>query len=144
MVLLAVMIVAMAYGVITADTGPRTEAERAFDIKETILCPVCDGQNVLESNAPIATSIRVFIDEAVAAGDTDDEIRRQLVERYDEGINAKPPATGLGSLVWILPVAGLIAVVASLVFSFRRWSLATENNLSGADRELVAKARVDQ
>ncbi|NOX29262.1 MAG: hypothetical protein GXP35_04315 [Actinobacteria bacterium] len=144
MVLLAVMIMAIAYGVISADTGPRTEAERAFDIKETILCPVCDGQNVLESNAPIAASIRVFIDEAVAEGDTDDEIRRQLVDKYDEDINAKPPATGLGSLVWTLPVAGLIAVVGSLVFSFRRWSLAAEKNVSGADRELVAKARVDQ
>ena len=51
-----VLLLALMAAVIANDP-PATEAERAYEIKETMLCPVCDGQNVLESNAPVASAI---------------------------------------------------------------------------------------
>ena len=138
--LLAAIVVVMVVGVLRADDGPRTDADRAFDLKETTLCPVCDGQNVLESNVPIATSIRASIDEMVAAGDTDDEIRAALAAQFGDDVNAIPPATGLGSLVWSLPVIAVILTLGALVVSFRRWSAASALQASTADHDLVEAA----
>ena len=138
--LLLVIVVSMGVGLATADDGPRTDAERAFDIKGTTLCPVCDGQNVLESNAAIATSIRATIDELVAAGNSDAEIRAALEADFP-GTNAIPPRTGLASLVWVLPVAALVAGAAALVFGFRRWANVAAVRASAADRELVESVR---
>jgi cytochrome c-type biogenesis protein CcmH len=141
LVLIGAIIVVVFAGIATANHGPKSDAERAYDIKKTILCPACDGQNILESNAPIATSLRALVDDLVAEGDSDDEIRDQIVSIYDESVNAIPPATGLGSLVWIIPVAGLIVVIGGLVFSFKRWSDAAATDVSAADRALVEQAR---
>ena len=45
---LILLVVATALvGAVLADDPPATEAQRAYEIKETMLCPVCDGQNVL-------------------------------------------------------------------------------------------------
>lgn len=134
------IVVVMVIGVVRADDGPRTDADRAFDLKETTLCPSCDGQNVLESNAPIATSIRSFIDELVAEGDTDEEIRAELAALHGDDVNAIPPATGLGSLVWSLPVVAVVLALAGLVLSFRRWSAAAAVAATTADHDLVAAA----
>lgn len=138
--LLASIVVVMVVGVVRADDSPRTDADRAFDLKETTLCPVCDGQNVLESNVPIATSIRASIDEMVAAGDTDDEIRAALAAQFGDDVNAIPPATGLGSLVWSLPVVAVILTLGALVVSFRRWSATAALKASTADHDLVEAA----
>lgn len=62
---LFVMIVASASLLVAAVAvdPPATEAQRAYEIKATVLCPVCDGQNVLESNAPVAAAIRAQVEK---------------------------------------------------------------------------------
>ena len=70
-ILLSLVIGALV-GAVLAEDPPATEAERAYEIKETMLCPVCDGQNVLESNAPVAAAIRAQVDELVDEGRTDE------------------------------------------------------------------------
>ncbi len=107
---------------VTANPPPATEAARAAELKENTLCPVCDGQNVLESNAPVAAAIRRQIDELVEQDRSDEEIRTFLARQYGDDVNALPPGTGWGSLVWVLPVAGLLAAAAGLVLLFRNWS----------------------
>ncbi len=139
--LMAAIVVVVFAGIANANHGPKSDDERAYDIKKTILCPACDGQNILESNAPIATSLRALVDDLVAQGDSDDEIRDQIVSIYDDSVNAIPPATGIGSLVWVIPVAGLIVVIGGLVLSFKRWSDAAAAEVSAADRALVDRAR---
>ena len=105
----------------TATPPPATEAARAVELKENTLCPVCDGQNVLESNAPVAAAIRRQIDELVGEDRTDDEIRTYLARQYGDDVNALPPSRGLASLVWVLPIAALITGAGGLVMLFRRW-----------------------
>ena len=81
---LCVMIVACGSLLVAAvaEDPPATEAQRAYEIKATILCPVCDGQNVLESNAPVATAIRAQVDELVEQGRSDEEIRAWMARQY--------------------------------------------------------------
>ena len=120
LVVVAVAILAAVVAA-TASRPPATEAERAYELKQATLCPVCDGQSVLESNAPAAAAMRRQIDLWVDAGRSDSEIRADLAAAYGDDVNALPPGEGVGTLVWALPVAAFAAAVAGLWAATRRW-----------------------
>lgn len=120
---LAVAAVAVVAAVVaaTASRPPATESERAYELKQSTLCPVCDGQSVLESNAPAAAAMRRQIDLWVDEGRTDTQIRADLAAAYGDDVNALPPGEGVGTLVWALPVAAFAAAAAGLWAATRRW-----------------------
>ena len=120
--LLAVASVALYIG-ITDRTQP-TDAERADRIAATVACPVCAGESVRDSQATAAANLRREIAKRVADGESDDEVRAALAAAYGDTILLTPPSTGAASLVWILPVAGLVVALACLGFTFRRWRAA--------------------
>lgn len=124
-----------------ADDPPATDGERAYEIKATTLCPVCDGQNVLESNAPVAAAIRAQVDELVSEGRSDEEIRGWMARQYGKDVNANPPRTGIASLVWIAPVFVAVASAAFLVFAFRKWRVGRGAQLSDDDLKIVSSLR---
>ena len=124
-----------------ADDPPATDGERAYEIKATTLCPVCDGQNVLESNAPVAAAIRAQVDELVSEGRSDEEIRGWMARQYGKDVNANPPRTGIASLVWIAPVFVAVASAAFLVFAFRKWRVGRGAQLSDEDVKIVSSLR---
>ena len=140
--LLVVMIAVICVGLPRADSGPVSDSDRALAIKSTTLCPVCDGQTVVESNAPIAASIRAFIDERVAAGDTDEQVRQAIEASFPgQGLSAIPPSEGVGALVWVLPVLALAVGATVLTLAFRRWAATSSHRSTEADRDLVAQVR---
>ncbi|HEX9683163.1 MAG TPA: cytochrome c-type biogenesis protein CcmH [Acidimicrobiales bacterium] len=118
-----------------------TADDRARHLSETIRCPTCRGQSVLESNAATARSIRREINERIADGQTDDEIRAYLVSVHGRSILLTPPRSGLAGLVWVLPVAGLAAALAAVAMTLRRWQTEPPSVASSADETLVAAAR---
>ena len=116
----AVLVAALAVGART-DGGPRTDEERVTDLTASFQCPTCRGQSVRDSNAPVAAAIRSDVARRVDEGQSDDEIREAVVNRYGEEVLLNPPATGVAALVWVLPVAALVAALAGLALAFRRW-----------------------
>lgn len=139
----AVAVVVVATLVVgTVRDAPTSDADRARDIKETVQCPVCNGQNVLESNAPVATLIREEIDRRIGDGWTDAQIRGLLSETYGEFVLLTPSGSGVTGLVWILPVVGLALGTAAVGIAFARWREAsTVDGPTEDDRRLVAAAR---
>ncbi len=137
--LVAVVVGSLAFATVNTDRSPQTPDERSYAIKKTTLCPVCQGQNILESNAAIAASMRVAIDDMVAAGDTDDEIRSQLAADFGGEVNATPPGSGLGSVVWMIPIFVVLVGGGGLWLAMDRWS-TEERRVGRRDRELVEAA----
>jgi cytochrome c-type biogenesis protein CcmH len=117
--LVAVVVVALVIGV--TDRSPATADERARRIGETVMCPACSGETVADSQAPVAVNIRRQIADKVEQGRSDREIRDELAATYGERVILNPPRSGVAGLVWVLPVAGLVAAAAGLVVAFRRW-----------------------
>jgi cytochrome c-type biogenesis protein CcmH len=134
----AVLIVALAAGV-ADDGGPRTPEERARNLAETIACPACDGQSVAESDAAASRGIRTLIAERIDQGASDDAIRDELVATWGESILLTPDRSGLGGLVWVLPVVALVLALAGVGYVFYRWRGAATVHASHADRALVER-----
>lgn len=126
---------------LTGEDPPATDDERAYSLKEGTRCPDCRGQNVLESNAPVAAAIRNQIDDLVDAGRTDDEIRLRLAEIYGDAVNPRPPSGGLAGLVWVIPAVAVFGAVGALAVAFVRWRDGRGREASAADEELVRRAR---
>jgi cytochrome c-type biogenesis protein CcmH len=118
--LAAVVLVALVIGV--TDRTPATDDERVRNIGRTVMYPAYSGETVADSQAPVAVNIRKQIARRVAAGESDDEIRDELAATYGDRVILNPPKSGIAGLVWVLPVAALVAAVAGLALAFRRWS----------------------
>ena len=57
----------------------------------------------------------------MSQGHTDDEILNFFADRYGQEVLLNPPSTGVGGLVWVIPVVAVVAAVVGLVLTFRRW-----------------------
>jgi len=140
--LVVVLAGALLYGVVD-DSGPRSAGDRARDLAESIACPQCDGQSVADSDSSASQAIRERIDERIAAGASDAQIRDELAQAFGEDLLLEPGRSGVSSLVWTLPVVALVAAVAALAFAFRRWRGGGAAHASDADRALVEAARAE-
>lgn len=123
------------------DREPRTTAERARAISESIKCPTCQGQSVADSSAPSARAIRTEVARRIEGGESDDQIRDYIAGIYGEDSLLTPPSDGVAGLIWFLPVAGLVAALGGLAVVFRRWRVPEDVEVTDEDRVLVEQAR---
>ena len=98
---------------------PALEA-RARAISQTLRCPVCQGETIDDSNAPIARDLRLIIRERLVAGDSDAAVVDYIVARYGEGVLFNPPAKGVNLVLWLAGPALLLAGIAVAVTAGRR------------------------
>ncbi len=124
----------------TRDNGPLTQSDRIDSISKHIACPTCDGESVFVSRASAAEAIRKQIARDVSAGTmTDDEMIGSIAQTFNGKVLLVPRATGIDSLVWIMPIAVLVCAVAGLWAAFRRWRRDNSGEASSDDVALVEK-----
>lgn len=112
-----IVLVAVAFAL-----SPRSssEAARIAHLETLVRCPACVDLSVGESNATSAIAVRHEIAAKVRAGESDDQILTSLESVYGASILLSPPTSGLGTLLWVVPIAVVIAVVASALRLSRR------------------------
>jgi cytochrome c-type biogenesis protein CcmH len=107
---------------------PAQEAH-ARVLQREFRCPVCQGESIDESGAPLAADLRRLIREHIARGETDAQIEHYLVARYGEFILMKPPVEPDTYLLWLAPVAVLFLGAATMtLIIFRARARATAND----------------
>ena len=135
--LAVVLLAALAVG--GRDGSPPTDVERVQRITETIRCPTCRSQSVADSDAPAAKAMREEALRRVQEGQTDVQVRRYLLSRYQDDISLDPPKRGISAVVWALPVIAVAAALGGLAVAFRRWK-PKARRASDEDRALVERA----
>lgn len=79
---------------------PALEA-RARELSKLLRCPVCQGENIDDSNADISRDLRLLVRERLLAGDSNDAVIDYVVDRYGEFVLFEPRATGANLLLWL-------------------------------------------
>lgn len=117
------------------------EAVRA--VASELRCPVCQGESIEDSPAGLAQEMRAVVREQLAAGKTPDEVKAYFAEKYGEWILLRPRASGWNLIVYVLPVAALVAGTAVVVRLTRRWALpgAVEPALEAEGRAVGSEER---
>jgi cytochrome c-type biogenesis protein CcmH len=116
---------------------------RARDISRHLRCPVCQGENIDESNAGVARDLRLVLRERLVAGDSDAEAIDFIVARYGEFVLFEPRKEGANLILWVAGPAMLALAlgVAALTLSRRRTPAVADLS---ADETARLKALLDE
>ncbi|GGF70916.1 cytochrome c biogenesis protein CcdA [Paracoccus acridae] len=140
---LALLLPMAAFAVQPDEVLPDPAAEaRAREISQKLRCPVCQGENIDESNAPISRDLRLYVRERIVAGDSNDEVIDAVVDRFGEFVLFEPRARGGNLVLWLAgPVMALLALLGAWRFLRSRATARPEETtaLSQAERD-----RLDQ
>ena len=77
--------------------------DRAIDLFKETRCLVCQSQTIYDSNSELATDLKLFIQEEIIAGKTDNDIKAQLVTNYGEWILMTPSLSKTNYILWFSP-----------------------------------------
>ncbi|MGI9594584.1 MAG: cytochrome c-type biogenesis protein [Acidimicrobiales bacterium] len=124
----------------TEQGGIETDAEQVQRLSESYACPVCSGESVAESNAAVAATIRQFISDEVTAGKSETEIRDELIQSYGVEVLLNPPAEGITTLVWVLPVMFVVLGAVGVAGAITR-NRGVNREASAEDLALLDEAR---
>ncbi|QIK97184.1 cytochrome c-type biogenesis protein CcmH [Sphingomonas sp. HDW15A] len=86
----------------------RQEAQ-AMALMHEIRCLVCQGQSVADSDAELAGDMRALIRQRMGSGESAEEVRAWLIQRYGDWVSFDPPVKPLTWPLWAAPIAILIA-----------------------------------
>jgi cytochrome c-type biogenesis protein CcmH len=115
--------------------------ERLYALSSQLKCQQCVGESVAGSQSPSAVQFRAEISRQMSSGRSDDEILNFFAQRYGSEVLLTPPSSGVGGLVWVLPVLVVAAAAAGLASTFRRWSSErSERSASPEQARSVAEA----
>jgi cytochrome c-type biogenesis protein CcmH len=96
--------------------NPRQEAE-AKALMEELRCLVCQGQSIADSDADLAGDMRALVRQRIAAGETPEEVRSWLIQRYGNWVSYRPPVEPVTWPLWAAPV--LLLIVGGWLFRKR-------------------------
>lgn len=66
------------------------QERQAHELMEELRCLVCQGQSIADSDADMAGDMRHLVRTRIEAGESPEEIRAYLVERYGDWVSYKP------------------------------------------------------
>ncbi len=104
---LAAWLCAALASVVTAATAPATASpsqvaleERVTSLTAELRCLVCQNQTIADSSSELALQLKHEVRAQLARGDTDDQVRRFMVQRYGDFVLYRPPVTWATGLLW--------------------------------------------
>jgi cytochrome c-type biogenesis protein CcmH len=134
---LAAAVAAMILGPDAGATPPS-----AADLESELVCPVC-GTTLDQSDAPVAQRMKAFIRARIAAGDSGQQIKDELVAQFGQEVLARPPKGGFGLLAWLLPLAAVGVGAVTVALLVRSWSARRGPPSDGAPLDPELERLVD-
>jgi cytochrome c-type biogenesis protein CcmH len=116
-----------------ADPQP-VDADRLYQFNSQLRCMVCQNESLADSNAPLAVDLKNLVRERMAAGESNEQIKSFLVERYGDFVTYRPPFNASTLLLWLGPLL-LLALGALVVWRNLRASPAGSAAADEEDEE---------
>ena len=82
---------------------PNQEA-KATALMHTLRCLVCQGQSIADSDAEMAGDMRAMVRRRIEAGESPEQIRTWLIERYGNWVSYAPPVEPVTWPLWAAPI----------------------------------------
>jgi cytochrome c-type biogenesis protein CcmH len=127
----------------TSPAALAADPPSAAELEAELVCPVCET-TLDQSNAPVAERMKLFIRERIAAGDTEQEIKDDLVAQFGPGVLASTGGGGLGALAWIVPLVALVAGAFVVAVIVRGWSRRRSSSADSTSIDPELDRRLDE
>ena len=114
--------------------NPQQE-ERFNHLTRELRCLVCQNQNLADSDAQLAHDLRAEVHEMLLAGNSDEEIKKFMVDRYGDFVLYRPPVQENTYVLWVAPMLLLLggAFVMRAIVKKRTALLETTPNDESGD-----------
>ena len=103
----------------SAAQDPAIEA-RMMLLAAELRCLVCQNQTIADSHSGLADDLRRQIREMLAKGQTEDQIRDYMTQRYGDFVLYKPPFKTSTALLWVGPALLMVGALGTLFVVLRR------------------------
>ena len=124
------------------------DESQAQAIDRMLMCPVCPGETIDQSQVELARQMRLRVREMLAQGAGRREVLDFFVARYGVEVLAAPPKSGFNLVAWVFPAVAVPAALAAGLLALRamrRRPAAELEPVPGPDAGLDPfLARVDQ
>lgn len=97
---------------------PALEA-RAEKLGHQLRCLVCQSESIEDSNADLAKDLRIIVRERIAGGESDEQVKSFVVDRYGDYVLLRPPFKATTLVLWIGPFV-LLALGLLAAWGFYR------------------------
>ncbi len=106
-----------------------TPAQRESFLKLTaeLRCPMCQNQNIADSDAMIAHDMRRKVYALLKQGKTEQEVIEFMKSRYGDFVHYQPPVTAATLWLWAGPV---LFIFIALIVVVRRKSVAPPEDMA--------------
>ena len=84
--------------------------KRFIELSSELRCLVCQNQSLLESDSELANDLKEIIYEKINEGQSNNQIKKFLVQRYGEFILFKPLFNMANLLLWTTPLLSFILI----------------------------------
>ena len=84
--------------------------KRFIELSSELRCLVCQNQSLLESDSELANDLKEIIYEKINEGQSNNQIKNFLVQRYGEFILFKPLFNMANLLLWVTPLISFIFI----------------------------------
>ncbi len=111
-----VAMVAMAAALTLVVMSGDQPEDRAARLGASIMCPVCQGESIVNSPSQMARDMMALIEERVAEGATDAAIVDEILSSYTGALLLDPPVSGPTLILWVAPFVALIAGIVIIVW----------------------------
>jgi cytochrome c-type biogenesis protein CcmH len=84
------------------------QQDRFDKLTQELRCLVCQNQNLADSDAPLAHDLRREVHTMLQTGQSDEQIKQFMVERYGDFVLYRPPVQINTYLLWLAPLVLLL------------------------------------
>ena len=84
--------------------------KRFIELSSELRCLVCQNQSLFESDSELANDLKEIIYEKINEGQSNNQIKNFLVQRYGEFILFKPLFNMANLLLWATPLISFILI----------------------------------
>ena len=84
--------------------------KRFIELSSELRCLVCQNQSLLDSDSELANDLKEIIYEKINEGQSNNQIKSFLVQRYGEFIFFKPLFNVANLLLWATPLISFIFI----------------------------------
>ena len=123
-----ILLISFLFILISCISNTDQTNNREYNLFSQIMCPICDGQTIAESQASIAEDMKKMIRDQIKDGKEDKEILKYFEERYGQEILSNPMPKGFNLTIWIAPILIIIISSTITIYSLRKNMGTTSNN----------------
>ncbi len=137
-------VLALLAGVLVLSSCARSQQpadleDIARGIDKQLICPVCPGETINQSQTELAKQMRDVVREKVAAGESKEQVLQFFVDKYGTSVLAEPPRSGFNLVAWVVPPAAILSGLIALYLVLR----AMSRKPSEAPRAAVERASAE-